>query len=396
MNKTKDTRKSNGSGSIYYDEKRERWIGEIQWNDKKGEKHRKRFANKKQSVVKNKLKEFKRELAIANGNISSEDITFKEFADYWLSSVLKNKLKPTSYTRKEVTLINQVYPYIGNIPITQITHFDIQNMVNQLTDKELSYSTIKKAYEAVNGCIKEYRIKTATQFNPCEGISLPTNSQKSVSNITFFDEKQRNLIINEATRKYKTGRPVYRLGYVIIILMYTGMRIGELLALTWDDVNLINKTININKNAVIVKTTEDGNNHYKLSTQNSTKTKSSYRTIPMSQIAYNAFQEIQKITGNMDYVVSSANNKQINPRNINRMFHNILTQTGIAKDHSEFCGVHTLRHTFASMLFNNGCNVKVVSELLGHSDTKITENIYIHLIKEQKIKAIQDIDKYSN
>ncbi len=102
--------------------------------------------------------------------------------------VLRNKLKPTSYARKEVTLENQVYHYLGGIPINQITHFDIQNMINSLSEKELSYSTIKKAYEAVNGCFKEYRIKTATSFNPCESITLPINNQKSISNITFFNE----------------------------------------------------------------------------------------------------------------------------------------------------------------------------------------------------------------
>ncbi len=86
------------------------------------------------------------------------------------------------------------------------------------------------------------------------------------------------------------------------------------------------------------------------------------------------------------------------PSNINRMFHSVLIGAGIAKDKKDkehLCGVHVLRHTFASMLFENGCDVKVVSEILGHSDTKITENIYIHLLQKQKVKAIQDIDKYS-
>ena len=69
-------------------------------------------------------------------------------------------------------------------------------------------------------------------------------------------------------------------------------------------------------------------------------------------------------------------------------------QTGIAKTEQDCCGVHTLRHTFASMLFQNGCDIKVVSEILGHSDTKITENIYIHVIQQQKVKAIQGIDKF--
>lgn len=396
MDSNVKTRKSNGAGSIYYDEKRNKWCAEIQWSDSNGNKHRKKFSGQKKTIVKNKLEAFKRELIISNGNMTSNnDITFQEFAEYWLGSILKNKLKPTSYTRKQVTLENQVYPYLGNTPITQITHFDVQDMINNLSEKGLSYSSIKKAYEAVNGCIKEYRIKTRTSFNPCEGITLPINNQRDISNITFFDEEQRKKIKDEATRKYKTGKPVYRLGYAIVVLMYTGMRIGELLALNWSDLDFKEKTITINKNAVIVRNYEKEGANYKLLNQDSTKTRSGNRVIPMSNIAYEAFQEIYKINGDKRFVMSTESGNQVTPININRIFHSIIKKAGVAEG-DELCGVHTLRHTFASMLFQNGCDVKIVSELLGHSSTKITENIYIHIIQKQKIKAIQDIDKYSN
>ncbi len=116
----------------------------------------------------------------------------------------------------------------------------------------------------------------------------------------------------------------------------------------------------------------------------------------MSEMTIKVLQELKKINGDKKYVMSTTSGNQVTPRNINRMFHSILKQTGIISDENNTYGVHTLRHTFASMLFQNGCDVKVVSDILGHSDTKITENIYIHVIQQQKVKAIQDIDKYSN
>ena len=390
------TRKDNGSGTFFYDEKRDRWVATIQWTDKNNYRHRKSFTGKKKTKVKNKLDEFKAQLSIANGDVLSDNTLFKDYAENWMSTIQKNQLKPTSYNRKELTLNKQVYPYIGDIPISQLTHNDIQNMINELNSQGLSYSTIKKAYEAISGCIKQYRIKNASVFNPCEGISLPTNKQKETSNITFFNDEQMQMIKDEAVRKYGNGCPVYRLGDAIVLLMYSGTRVGELLALTWKDIDFENKTIAINKNAVVVKEKIDGIDRYNLKTQNSTKTASGKRIIPMTQNAYEALKNIYEINGDKQYVMSSKNNKQITPRNINRMFHSILIQTGIAKSANELCGVHTLRHTFASMLFKNGCDVKVVSELLGHSDRKITENIYIHVIQQQKIKAIQDIDKYSS
>lgn len=242
---------------------------------------------------------------ISSGNISKDNISFEDYATAWMNNIQKNQLKPTSFARKELTLEKQVYPYIGDIPISQITHNDIQDMVNTLNDNGLSYSTIKKAYEAVNGCIKEYRIKTASMFNPCEGISLPINKQKSTSNITFFNDEQMKQIKTEAIRTYSNGTPVYRLGHSIILLMYSGMRIGELLALTWDDVDFDNKTISISKNAVIIKEETDGKAHYSLKTQDSTKTVSGHRIIPMTQNAYDALQEIHKITGSNKYVINT-------------------------------------------------------------------------------------------
>lgn len=389
-------RNPNGNGSIFYDKSRQKWRAQIQWTDKAGEKHIKKFVGAKKTEVKNRLDEFRRQLLISNGNIANGSVSFQEFAEAWLTNTLRNKLKPTSYMRKEVTLNNQVYPLIGGIPIDQITHNDVQNMVNQLHNSGLSYSTVKKAYEAVNGCLREFRVKTGSAFNPCEGITLPVTAEKSVADIIFFNEDQRTLIKEEAVRKYKTGKSVYRLGHVIIVLMYTGLRIGELLALKWDDVDFTEKTITIDKNAVVSKVTDGEESHYVLINQQSTKTKSGRRVIPLSDIATQSLQEVYKITGENEFVVSSATGKQITPRNINRMFHSILLQTGIAKGTEDLCGVHTLRHTFASMLFMNGCEIKIVSELLGHADTKITENIYIHLIQKQKIKAIRDIDKYSD
>lgn len=395
MNKNTTGRKSDGEGTIYFDAKEGRWHSEIQWSDKRGEKHRKKFSGKKKTIVKNKLEEFKKQLLITEGDIKKNDISFEDFSNHWMNSVLKNKLKPSSYNRKQVTLENQVYPFLGTIPINKITHSDVQDMINELVERGLSYSTIKKAYEAVNACCREYRIRSGEYFNPCEGVTLPVNIEKNISDIKFFNEEQRKAIIKEATRKYKTGKPVYRMGSAIVALMYTGLRVGELVALTWDDIDFDNKTISVSKNAVTVRVNEEGKPHYQLITQNSTKTFSGKRIIPMTKMAYSAFQDIYKVNKNNDYVISTQNNKQINPRSIDEMFYSILKHANLAKDKSELCGVHSLRHTFASMLFQNGCDVKVVSEILGHSDTKITENIYIHVIQDQKVKAIQDIDKYS-
>ena len=392
----KKMRNSNREGSIYYSKSKGSYIGDIHWTDKNGKVNRKVFSSKDKNTVIEKMEAFKRELKISDGQLDNGEITFEDFSESLMKTVFKERLKPSALLRKRQSLEYQVYPYIGYIPINEVSVHDVQSMINALSETDLSYSTIKKAYEAVNSVMKVYRVRTQTALNPCEGVLLPKRKEKEISDIKYFNEEEIKLIENEATRKYSNGRDVYRLGYSIILLMYTGMRVGEMLALTWDDIDFKNKTITVNKNAVAA--TEDGER--KMTVQDSTKTKKSTRIIPMTYKAMEALKYIENITGDNDYVISSKNNKLIHPENINRMFHSILVNVGIMKSKVKrraddvSYGVHTLRHTFASLLFKNNCEIKVISEILGHADTKITENIYIHLSQEQKKKAIENIDGF--
>lgn len=386
------SRKSNGEGSIYFSEKDGCWRAEITWFDGGGVRRRKCWGGQKQSEVRAKLNEFKKQLLTNGKNMTTESRTFQQFSEEWLAVVLKPKLKPTSYDRKVCTLKSQVYKHIGAIPIDRLNHSQIQKMVNDISDSGLSYSTVKKAYEAVSGCLKYYRIKTSTSFNPCEGITLPELKRREASDIRYFTDTERKLIVDEATRTFSNGVYAYRLGWAFVLLMYSGLRAGELCALTWSDINFYDKTIRVNKNAVeYSEWDEEGVSHSVFKTQNSTKTRSGMRIIPMTQKALTALKELKEITGNYEYIITSSNGNRIRPSRLGRTFASILMAIGM-----ERVGLHALRHTFATMLFNNGCEVKVVSELLGHSNTKITENIYIHVIQQQRVKAIQSIDKFSD
>ena len=390
----KASKRANGEGTIYFDEKQKTWRAEIQWVDSAGVTHRKSWKDKKQASIKTKMKEFKKQLLLNNGNFDPNEVTFKEFAEYWVHNIFKPTVKQTSYARKVDTLNNQVYPYLEGIQINKITHSDIQIMVNELSNKGLSYSTVKKAYEAVGGCLRYYRVKNRIAFNPCEGIVMPENIKRAESDIKYFVEDERKKICERATEVYPTGTPIYRLGSAFVLLMYTGMRVGELCALTWDDIDFEERTITVCKTAV-EETVIDagGKKHRPIIIQESTKTKNGIRVIPMTQRAYDALLDIKKVTGNEKYLMTSTNHNHIRPSRLDTTFNRLLNAAGL-KGKNESYGVHTLRHTFASMLFDKGCDVKVVSELLGHANTKITENTYIHILNKHKIKAIKTLDTF--
>ena len=142
----KATKRSNGEGTIYFDEKQKTWRAEIRWIDSCGNSHRKTWGDKKKTIVKAKLDEFKKQLLLNNGKFNPNEVTFKEFAEYWVHNIFKSTVKPTSYARKVDTLNNQVYPYLEGIPVNKITHSDIQIMVKDLSDKGLSYSAILNTF----------------------------------------------------------------------------------------------------------------------------------------------------------------------------------------------------------------------------------------------------------
>lgn len=359
----KAKRSDKGEGSVYQS-KNGSWVAEIRTGGK-----RKVFYGKAESEVKKKLKAYKTEL-IKNDYVEVKKRTVKDYMDDWLYNTQVHTLKPKSFDLKEGTLQNQIYPYIGNLQMGNVTSNDIQRLINDLVAKKLSYSTIRKAYDALNACFKLGILKSELVKNPCAGVVLPSNSKKSMSDIRFFDDDEIKKICEESLRKYNTGKNFYRLGNAIILMLYTGIRVGECLALKWTDINWDKKTIHVHANAVEVinreRRIEDSDKKYIILYQDTTKTEAGHRYVHLNQKAVNALLALKEVNGKHEYVACSQTGKLQGHKNIDRMFDCILTHCNINP-----CGVHALRHTFASMLFKKGVDVKTVSELLGHKDVSV-------------------------
>ena len=308
-----------------------------------------------------------------------------------MTSVKSIELKPTSYDRLEATVNNNVIPLIGTISIANLTADDIQVFaINKLFDDGLSYSTIKKAYDAINACCKFALINRIISYNPCQTVSLPAKHKFDKSEIRFLTDDEILKFKEKALQSYKNGKPIYPLAYGYIFIVNTGIRLGEALALKWSDIDLTNKLLKVTRNVVMAVDRESDSKKRVPIEQDSTKTESGNRKIPLNKTALSALQELKKIRyfGEDSYVMSTAYNEHNKVRNFCRTFETIIEKAGI-----EPCGIHTLRHTFASKLFRAGIDVKTVSELLGHSSTQVTYNTYIHLIQEQKTAAVNLIDE---
>lgn len=198
----------------------------------------------------------------------------------WLRSVKSNELKPKSYDRLEQTLTYQVIPYIGHLQVAAIQPDDVQKMVNELKDKGLSYSTIKKAYDAVNDCFRNGVIKRTVIYNPALGVSIPAKKSFGKTKIKCYTKEEAELLCKASTACYKNGKPIYRLGNIVKLTLNTGLRLGELLGLRWEDISFENRTITVYQTVVVVKDRNiNSENKYLSLTQDSAKTTSSERTI---------------------------------------------------------------------------------------------------------------------
>ena len=356
--------------------------------DSDGKRKIKAFYGKTEREVKNKLKEFKKEL-IRNDFAEIQKATVKEYMENWLVNTKRVELKPSSYDRLEQTCNYQIFPFIGYMQIHNLTSADIQNLINLLSDKGYSYSSIKKAYNAISACFTLAYNRGEVQRNPALCISLPNQIKKEASDITFYNTEEIELIEKYALKKYGNGKYKYENGWYIILLLYTGLRIGEMLALKWDNVDMQNSTIRVSGNLKAVKNRDEKSDKSYKTIEQSPKTKSGNRFIPLADKAKEAIEYLSEHRHSDKYVVATKNGKTISARNIDRTFRRIIENAGIDKP----AGVHSLRHTFASMLFKHGVDVKTVSEILGHSDVTVTYNIYIHVIEEQKTKAISLLNK---
>lgn len=318
---------------------------------------------KSMKQAKEKLNEWKAK-EIRGEPLTVKRQTVKTYVGNYIVNFKQHSLKPKSYERIIQTYKCQVVPHIGDIQMGALSTDNIQQMVNNIYT-ELSYSTAKKAYDLVNECLK-YAVNVGQiAKNPCDMVILPKATSTSINpEKSCYTDEQIKAITAEARATYINGTPKYRYGYVILLLLATGMREGEALYLKWKDIDYDNNTIYIRGNVVDVK----GG----VIEQERPKTDKGIRYIYINDNAREALEKLREIIQDDTRVIATENHKAVNPSSIRRTMKNILRECNIQNIHS--C-VHALRHTFATTLIRQGVDTKTVSKILGHEEVETTVNI---------------------
>lgn len=346
------------------------------------------FYGKTRAEAVKKLKAYTDELA-RNNYLVPETCELRAMILHWLESEMYISLKPKSYESKRYTVEHLILPYLGERVVSSITRADVQDLIIKLS-KQYAWWTVKKVYDTLNQFYKSAILDRRLLINPVLGVKLPRKNTGNCKPIRFFSEEELHDILTVATETYPNGTPITRLGYAFHLLAYTGMRIGEAIALTWDDVDFSRKLIYVNKNSVTFKNPDpEAEQKYLTEVQDSTKTASSTRVIPISRNAEMALLRLREINGQFDTVLASSTGRPADRRDLARAFSGIQARAGIEPPGT----LHSLRHTFATRLIERGVDVKVISSLLGHSDISITYNTYVHVLQRQKVQAIAALDE---
>lgn len=290
-----------------------------------------------------------------------------------------NLISDSHYARLEFVLKEIASSDIGQTDITQITRRDLQNYFNSLITRYTD-SSIKKIWEQVKQAFQTSLKEKYILENPFEDVLKP-KSRKQTKIVEALTTEEQEKLTNYLLKSNITDEK-YR--NTILIQLYTGMRIGEVLALTLDDLDFENKLIKVNKTISVDK---NGN----LTLSNHTKTYSGMREIPMySFVPTLLMEQLNEYTENKNNLIFTYEKRFIKASSVNTVLKRICKQLNL----SDKISTHSLRHTFGTRCIESGMNPAVVQRLMGHKDISITLNTYTSVFNKYKQKELLKAEKY--
>ncbi len=304
----------------------------------------------------------------------------------WLYEWLENYVKPSSklrtYERYYITVEKHLSPKLGNYEMDDLTGIFLQRYITELLNNGNQRTGKGLAVNTVNGIITVLKttLKSAFLLGLCreyvgDKIKRPKAQEKQSDCFTQSEQKRIEKAVGLDQRPKMFG---------VVLCLYTGLRIGELLALTWADIDFRKGELSVNK------TCFDGKNEQGkfCRRENTPKTLSSKREIPLPKQLISPLRELKK-NSKSKQVIEEKDGKAVSVRSYQRSFELLLKKAKLPQK----C-FHTLRHTFATRALECGIDVKTLSELLGHKNPTVTLNRYAHSMPKYKKEMMNKLGKF--
>ena len=298
----------------------------------------------------------------------------------WLTTFVKPTAKTRTYQRYSEIVYKQVIPKLGEYDLADLTTSVLQRYINELleTGNKRTGGGLSPSSVATIVCVLQNCLRTAFNlgYSPAytaDRLKRPKPAMREVSCFSTTEQKKiEQAVLGSKKNKF----------FGILLCLYTGLRIGELLALKWSDMDLSKGVLTVCRSCHDGK----GADGMFVRFEESPKTTSSCRTIPLPKGLLPYIKDA-KSKSRSEYVVSSVE-KPISVRSYQRTFEILLRKLDISHK-----GFHSLRHTFATRALEFGMDVKTLSEILGHKSATVTLNRYVHSLLEHKRDMMNRIFK---
>ena len=299
----------------------------------------------------------------------------------WLETYQKEHIKARTYSRYQGLISMHILPALGATNISELGRREIQEFLTQqkkdgnirngeklsATSANMMLSVLNLAFEYA--CDMEYIEK-----NPCLRVRRTKAETKKIE--AFTVEEQRAI-------ESEIARSDDRRLHGVLLCLYTGLRIGELLGLTWDDVDFTKGVIKITK-TVYREKNENGMWQLCVDTP---KTKASDRVIPLPEYI-NVLLSADQESAVTPYIVENKKGERMSIRSYQYLFEKLTERAGVRK-----LNFHALRHTFATRAIECGMDIKTVADIMGHKNASITLNRYAHCMLDHKIEMMQKLPR---
>lgn len=312
-------------------------------------------------------------------HIENDNLTVTQWLDIWFESN-KQKWKPGTITQREIIIRLNIKPLIGHFKLQKLDRLTYQKSLINALEKKYEPSSIRLIHSifliAINAAVEEEIILR----NKFRGISLPSTRNKEAELSVLTSDQLRTMLVYTKEHEDETYYSI------LLLLSYTGMRKGEALGLQWKDIDFETQTISIMRNRTRYGT-------------GSTKTKNSERKIKVGTNVFDQLNRYQKVIKEKllsygkkleddDYVFHSLESMIPMPlTTLHKGFKRIIQRAGLKE-----CTLHSLRHSHATILMNDGVPVRAIAERLGNTPEMI-HTTYGHVLREMEDKIIDTFDR---
>lgn len=316
--------------------------------------------------------------------IHSDIKTIENLAEVWFENY-QNTVKPQTLRNTKEYIKNHILPILGNMPIRKMTTPVAQKYINDLAKRSNQFSKVRSVLSRM---FQYAVVLQLVQHNPIRDTMLPMKKKPSTQKVKYIQTDDLKKFLNYIDQLGKENFANYNYTVAFRLLLATGIRIGELSALEWSDINLEDSVIRVNKTYI-----------QEIKATGETKTKAGERVISIDRATALMLKQYQNRQRVMFLEVGAIPTRVFQTPTRRYLLRNNFQQ--VLDRHCKMLEIprftlHAFRHTHASLLLNAGISYKELQHRLGHSNISMTLDTYSHLSKEKEKEAVAYYEKALN